>query len=64
MEVNEIIEIMDKPRSNSRVAQYRIIYKLATGQEWKKCFCGSGFDIFFKTCKNYAEALKKQNNLN
>ncbi len=51
---------MDKPKSSSRTPQYRVIYQIATGKAWNKCFCGNGFDTFFKVCKNYAEALKKQ----
>jgi len=51
---------MNKPKSNSRVPQYRIIYRMATGQDWRKCFCGNGFDVFFRTCYNYAQGLKKE----
>lgn len=56
----EIIAEMDKPKSNTRIPVYRVIYQQATGTVWKKCFCGNGFDTFYRVCKNYAEALKKQ----
>ena len=60
MTTEEIIAIMDKPKSSSRTPQYRVIYQIATGKAWNKCFCGNGFDTFFKVCKNYANALKAQ----
>ena len=60
MDANEIIAIMDKTISSSRTPQYRIIYQMATGKQWKSCFCGNGWTTFTKVCKNYAEALKKQ----
>ncbi len=59
----EIIAVMDKPKSMSRVAQYRVIYQQATGKPWKGCFCGNGFNNFFNVCKNYANALKLQRNV-
>ena len=62
MTTDEVIALMAKPKSNSRVPQYRIVYRMATGQDWKKCFCGNGFDIFFRVCQNYANALKNAKN--
>jgi len=58
----EIVEVMDKPRSAALVSQYREVYLQATGKKWNKCFCGNGFDNFYRVCKNYSEALKKQIN--
>lgn len=60
MTKEEIIAVMNKPRSTAHIPQYRVIYKLATGSDWKKCFCGNGFDTFYRTCKNYANALANQ----
>lgn len=59
MDNEEIIKIMDMPKSVQRLQQYHQIYEKATGKRWNKCFCGNGFDTFFKVCKNYSEALKK-----
>ena len=58
----EVIELMDKPRSAARIPQYKVVYKMTTGKDWNKCFCGNGFDNFYRVCKNYSEALKKQIN--
>jgi len=60
MTTDEVIQIMDKKKTNALVPQYRVIYEMATGKKWNKCFCGNGFETFYKVCKNYAEALKKQ----
>jgi hypothetical protein len=60
MEIQEVIEIMNKPRSTIHIGKYRQIYKMATGQDWTKCFCGNGFDTFYRTCKNYSNALQAQ----
>lgn len=60
MEILEVIAIMNKPRSTAYVPQYREIYKMATGQYWTRCFCGNAFENFYKTCKNYSNALEKQ----
>ena len=56
----EIIKLMDLPRSAARIPQYKVVYHIATGTNWNKCMCGNGFDNFYRVCKNYAEALKKQ----
>ena len=58
----EVITLMDKPRSAALIPQYRVVYKISTGKDWKQCFCGNDFDNFFRVCKNYSEALKKQIN--
>lgn len=60
MTIDEVIAIMDKPLSNARTPQYRIIYQMATGKPWKGCFCGNGWNNFARACKNYANALKAQ----
>ena len=51
---------MDKPRSAALIPQYRVVYQQATGKPWKQCMCGNGFDNFFRVCKNYSDALKRQ----
>lgn len=64
MSEDEVIQIMDKMKSTSRIPLYHQIYQMATGTRWNKCFCGSGFDRFYNTCKGYAEELKKRKNKN
>lgn len=60
MTPQEIIEIMNKPRSTQYIPKYRQVYKAATGTDWNKCFCGNAFEHFYKVCKNYSNALEKQ----
>ena len=60
MDANEIIAIMNKPKTTSLVPKYKTIYQISTGKPWKSCLCGNGFNTLWQTCKNYANALAKQ----
>lgn len=57
---DEIISIMSKPMQASLIGKYKAIYQISTGQPWKGCLCGNGTERLYKTCKNYAQALSKQ----
>ena len=56
----EIIELMDKPKQAALIPYYRNVYIIAAGKPWKTCMCGNGFENFYRVCKNYAEALKRE----
>ena len=49
----EVAEIMTKPKSVSRLPQYRQIYYMARGTTFKGCLCGNGFDNLFNVCLSY-----------
>jgi len=59
MNQEEAIAAMTKPKSTTRIPEYRQIYKLATGREWTDCFCGHGFDNIYNACLKYTSTLKK-----
>lgn len=60
MDVNEVIEVMSKPKVASLVPKYKIIYHMATGKPWRGCMCGNGFSNLWRACEGYANGLKVQ----
>lgn len=64
MTPQEVIDIMSKPLSTTRVPEYKQIYKMATGKNWNSCMCGTGWNNFTRVCINYANQLKINLNKN
>lgn len=60
MSNEEIILTMSKPKSAGLINKYKAIFQISTGQPWRGCMCGNGFDRLYNAAKNYALALSKQ----
>lgn len=57
----EIIDIMlVQKKSASNINKYRLIYQQATGNKFKGCLCGNGFNLLYKTCHNFANKIKNE----
>jgi hypothetical protein len=59
MKQKDIIYTMSLPKSKSKINEYKKIYLIATGKQWKGCLCGNGFTRLYTTCVNYANTIIK-----
>jgi len=56
----EIHEVMKKPRRAGLVSQYKKIWKQATGEDFRDCLCGNGFNRLYNLCLNYDKKINKK----
>lgn len=58
----EILDIMDKPKSEALLKEYMQIWLQVTGRKFKPSNCCGTFNRLYTTCENYARKLKQIKN--
>lgn len=56
----EIMVIMDKPKSQDLMAEYQQIWLQITGKKFKPSNCCGTFTRLYSMCENYARKIRRE----